>query len=316
MERIRIDNSTPSSMAHLVDMRDKVMLQHGGLCTRLCFDSVEQMDLETFTRVVLPKMKGDRRTLTVIRDAAAGSFMLMLGDQVLRYKLTNVEEVGLADFAKGLQDTSDETFTPDIPYPLVLRSVRSRDGAVVVVVRVDAGPRMYRNGRLHLCRKLYMPPVWFKVTFTKAGCILGESVAVVPENEKRWDATKLYRWPLANVFPTSQVCLGSTRLEMPAGAGGFSEGEIVQLGIDQFFNSDYNLDLLLGVEHYQRMLGDDHGDIYMDGELEAALRANRACQGVQGMASVIKVLEDPNGWRTLSWVPLNLTAEAFCRNDR
>ena len=51
---ILLDNSVPSSLAHLIETREQLMLQHGGVATRIAFDKVEQFDLHTFLKTVVP----------------------------------------------------------------------------------------------------------------------------------------------------------------------------------------------------------------------------------------------------------------------
>ena len=71
------------------------MLQHGGVATRLAFDKVEQFDLHTFLKTVVPGLNKQDRTLTVMRNSVAGEYMFLLGDQVIRYHTTDVAEVPL-----------------------------------------------------------------------------------------------------------------------------------------------------------------------------------------------------------------------------
>ena len=92
---ILLDNSVPSSLAHLIETRDQLMLQHGGVATRLAFDKVEQFDLHTFLKTVVPGLNKQDRTLTVMRNSVAGEYMFLLGDQVIRYHTTDVAEVPL-----------------------------------------------------------------------------------------------------------------------------------------------------------------------------------------------------------------------------
>lgn len=161
---ILLDNSVPSSLAHLIETRDQLMLQHGGVATRLAFDKVEQFDLHTFLKTVVPGLNKQDRTLTVMRNSVAGEYMFLLGDQVIRYHTTDVAEVPLDEMMKSLDLEKEKLFDCDLPFPLVCRS--ERKNSIKTTAYIPSTKRLYRwaaRDEASFVVEYYPPPVWFCV---------------------------------------------------------------------------------------------------------------------------------------------------------
>lgn len=161
---ILLDNSVPSSLAHLIETRDWLMLQHGGVATRLAFDKVEQFDLHTFLKTVVPGLNKQDRTLTVMRNSVAGEYMFLLGDQVIRYHTTDVAEVPLDEMVRSLDFKKEKIFDCDLPFPLVCRS--EKKNTIKTTAYIPSTKRLYRwtaRDETSLTVEYYPPPVWFCV---------------------------------------------------------------------------------------------------------------------------------------------------------
>ena len=115
-----IDTVTPASAAFLYTREGDVMLQHGGICTRITFDRVEQTDLSTFLSEIVPRMKRDASNLTIIRNPTRGEYTFVLGDAVTIYKVNAIEDVGIADMIERLTiKKAQSVYIPDIPYQII-----------------------------------------------------------------------------------------------------------------------------------------------------------------------------------------------------
>jgi len=67
MNKLEVDDVTPNSVAMLVAKEKELLLQQGGIATRMCHDRIEIMDLEAFVTTEVPKLrrstKSDAREL-------------------------------------------------------------------------------------------------------------------------------------------------------------------------------------------------------------------------------------------------------------
>lgn len=305
MNSIEIDNITPSGAALLCDTRDHVLLQHGGVATCLSYDSVEEMTISEFVKDEVPKMvslsdskesdKGSaaRRSLYILRDACAGAYTFILGDKVIKYNLTDVSEVPLKTMIEYLCRDKTEEFVPNVQYPLIALSKNSTFRAITV--RLESMHRRYRSPLISVDTYIWTPPVWFTVVLNNADNLTETRICVAPNIEEDNRRATLFRWPLANVYASGQVCMGEASMEIASDAT--SDSSLLQSAIDLFFNAEFNLDLVSASE-LEQVAGTAYTSASKRAEYANRI-ANTTNSSTKGILKVLCVLEDKEGWRRL-----------------
>ena len=189
-EIIVLDTDKATDIAYLIEMRDKVLLQHGGTVTQMQFSEVRQMTLDWWVEHEAPKLRKLDRSLVVLRDTMSSAFTLMTGDQVLEYKLDNVAEVPL-DQLVGLISTEqvEEVVTPNLPWPLVAKVVKN--GNKYITVELPATLRHTTIPMMEVDDDLYFPPVWFNAGMTTSNVLGVSKICVVPERSLEWDSIRV-----------------------------------------------------------------------------------------------------------------------------
>ena len=159
MPEIEINNSAVAADAHLIEMQNAVMLEHGGVVTKLTFYSVEEMTLEAFKEYVVPKIGAPQDDLTIVRDAASGSYSFILGDRVTRYKVTGVKECMLDDVVSMLRTNSNKDDKYNMPVPLIRDLITNAHR--VTTAAFPSEKRQYKY--LGKTYTIYIPPTWFAI---------------------------------------------------------------------------------------------------------------------------------------------------------
>jgi len=298
MAELIIDNSEPVSMAHLLDADGVSILQHGGVCTRLEFSDVVKMNLAEFLKHEVPRLQKQARDneLHLIRNSTDGYYTAILGDCVIKYDLTDVQECTIQQMLDRVTVAKDETIAPDMPYPLVC--MRTKNENVVIIVYLQPTKRRYYSRTYGVDTEIWWPPVWFKVLFTRAGMFQGAGIQIVPSWKEPWTETELYKVPFPNVYTNGAICYGGTMMRMPDTGRSPTKYEIVQFGMDMFFNSDWNNHLVNNDNAYW--------DSVLDGSWEMAAhkdawKSKVSQYGNSGLLKMLCVLEEPNGWRRLKF---------------
>ena len=307
---ILLDNSVPSSLAHLIETRDQLMLQHGGVATRLAFDKVEQFDLHTFLKTVVPGLNKQDRTLTVMRNSVAGEYMFLLGDQVIRYHTTDVAEVPLDEMVKSLDFKKEKLFDCDLPFPLVCRS--ERKNTIKTTAYIPSTKRLYRwaaRDEASFGVEYYPPPVWFCVETNLTGSVMGAKIAVVKERTSKWRETQLGVWPLGNAGMGGQICFGSTTtatvIEKP------TEAETYVMTLERFFNSNFNNDLSHSYYGQPSELQRLYEKAPPNERLAKKIQASKTTE-IKDTMRVLAVLQRPEAWRQLNYGRPYIDPEGFC----
>ena len=302
MERIEVEDCVIADAAHLIERRNDVMLEHGGVVTRMSFDSVEEMSLDAFKRFVVPRMGEAESSLTVVKDSAAGSYSFILGDGVTRYKVNSVRECSLADVCEELKRGADAKFDEiyNMPMPLI-RDVRRTD-----VRRVTAAfpseERIYK--RFDKKYKIYIPPTWFAVSLRPDNQLIECGMCVVLEWESKFEDTKLLRWPLSNVWSSGTVCLGDSEVKQYIDVEHASIADLLIVYRERVLGftanndlCDWGYDFIHGIDNLYR-------ELVAEGKLE-----NKDPRSTVERA--LEILSLPNGWEKIKYAPLGRSAKEF-----
>lgn len=313
-----VDQQTPSSTAYIFETKENVILQHGGIASRVSFKKAHVMDLDTFIDVELPKLKATRRKSTedlyVLKDVENNNITMFYDGCVLKYDVDEVEEVTLDSLSKYIATSEMKTFFPGIHYPLV--GYVEKPGRKEITVALDPKKIVFKSERFKggfFQDTITLPPLWFRVSLNGANSILGTGIAVVLQKEIDPLKTQLHNWVLPNVHGSGEVCLGSTRIEVKdLDKSMLTEGVCVQMAMDQIFNSLWNMDLTWDYR-YPEIIGNSYLTLPKLEEYESRIKDNAGDKTVCDMLRLLRVLKEPNGWMTLKWPVANFTADSFLR---
>lgn len=312
-----VDQQTPSDVAHIYETRDNVIVQHGGLASRLHFSKASVMDLDTFLTYELPKLKGSKKKsadLLVLKDVENNNITLFYDNCVLKYDVDEVEEVTLNNLSKYISTAEMKTFFPGIHYPLV--GYVEKPGRKEITVALAPKKITFRSERFKggpFQDTITLPPLWFRVSLNGANNILGIGIAVVLQNELDPMKTKLHHWVLPNVHSSGEVCLGSTRIEVRGlDKNMITEGVCIQMAMDQIFNSLWNMDLTWDYK-YPEIIGKSYVNLPKIEDYENRIKTNSADKTVCDMLRLLRVLKEPSGWMSLKWPEARFSADQFLR---
>lgn len=312
-DRINVDDTFPCDTAFLAESRNRACLQHGGVCTRFTFDKVEQMDLAEFLRAEVPKLTKQLDKLTVIRDAAGGCYMTMLGDQVIRYNLRDVVEVPMDALLECCDAKKNEVYTPRISFPLVCQETGSNADSVTVLLPAAKRRFQYRPPMKVSWKEtfdIYTPPLWFRVRYSKAKGLLGIRVAVALDQSVDIDSAQLHLWPLSNVSNDGSVCMGHVRASTAcATAENAKVNDVLGRALDMFFNSENNNDLS------RDCIKSDNLDSVFSrcaNKQKFIELMEHKDSDTKSMLQRLCIMSQPDGWRLLEYKQLGGTARDFC----
>lgn len=302
-ERINVDDTFPCDTAFLAESREQACLQHGGVCTRFTFNKVEQMDLAEFLRAEVPKLSKQLDKLTVIRNATGGCYMVMLGDQVLRYSLKDVVEVPMDALLECYDAKKKGVLAPGIPFPLVCQCTGDNADKCTVLLPAAKHRYIYRP-QDYPPFEIYTPPLWFSVRYTKAGGLLGIGVAVLLEPEVDMTKAKLYRWPLSNVHPSGAVCMGQVTTSQQL-ADNPSVRDMLNFALELFFNSENNDDL---INNQQGNAVDELFATSKNRKKFIDMSKGKPNEHLKRLC----ILSEPDGWMRLKYTPCSNNPRDFC----
>lgn len=307
---LEIDNTAPTAAAALVDLSNEVIHTHGERCTRLAFDKVERMPISYFVEHVAPHIK-TADDLTVIRNSAAGEYTFLLGDHAVRYHLTGVSECSVADLCRFIGNRGSLDLATNIRRPVV-RYIRS-DNGICVTVRVDPSTHPFRlhvnSPRIRLETTIVTPPLWVTVVMSENFVHRSIKVAVVPDMPRRWQDTKLYRWPLFNVGRDGSVCTGRVVVD---GNAPEDAGSCVENCIGILLDSLYNTDLAASFRPSDATALDKlYRELPADGDIVSALHKLNGSKVITVLKAV-RLLQQPKGYLDIPYSEMGCTsAEEF-----
>lgn len=316
-----VDQQTPTDTSYIIENRNSILLQHGGIASRLTFKECAVMDMNTFLQMELPKMQKSRKkaddSLYVLRDTINNNITLMYDDCVLRYKCESIEEVHIDDLAKYIQTTEMKTFFPGISYPLI--GYVEQPGRKDITVYVPPRTFNYMSEKFNggfFQDTITMPPIWFRVTLNNALTVMGCGIAVVLQNELDPMDTVLHNWILPNVHASGDVCLGSSKLVIPDVQNmKLTEGVCIQMALDQILNSYWNLDLTWDY-NYNQVLGKSYQSLPTIDAYEKRIASNKESAASCDILRVLRVLKEPTGYLKLNWPKARFTAKEFLMRGR
>lgn len=315
LETIEIDDVSPASHAMLFDLRQDFILKHGGVATRVHFDTVERMGIGAFLEHEVPKLRdsGADKQLYVLRDSVTQSVSIIYGNQVLKYNVKHIEDAPIDDIVTLLKKDEDICYYPNIKYPII-GHVEGKTRTAITVLLENKNfifrSNTYPGGKFEI--PCYLPPVWFQVMTNKSHALLGVKVAAVPESSVDCLTSALCALPLPNVFESSaEICLGSTHIKI-SDAVELTDGVVVQSAIDQVFTSLWNDHLIHG-KPYEDIVGTSYRQCTSEHKkrIEKRLKDTANNRALSGLLRMLCVMSEPNGWRLLKFPSLGKSAREF-----
>jgi len=303
-EQFPIDDVIPVDHAHLIEDQNRLILQHGGVVTRVFFNKVSRMPLDHYLKHELPSADGKTKC-HLIRDYNHNNITMILDDHVAVYDVVSIEDVPLRELANNLITTQNMELFPNIPYQII-GYIKQQD-CLLLTVHIPASWFYYRSAEIESLKVMH-PPLWFRVKLNNAGSLLSAAMVVVRTTEARWEATKLYRWILPNVFPNNEICLGGSQL-----SGGITDptyGQIIMSVYHQVFDSLWNYHL------FDQDTVDKAAREAFDALSGNKIPFTSPLSGIGSTASlkrILSVLHQPEGWRQIKWPDNQYTADEFVR---
>lgn len=294
-----IDDVTPAASVFLADKREAVLLQHGGTLTRFEYDRAVVMDLDAFLRVEVPRLKKQTNELTVIRTD--NRLLLIQGDQVVKYELNNISDVGLHAFSAHLKSNEDDVFVCEVQYPLVCRKVDSTQKTIIVYI--EAPKFIYRSDSVYqgYSTPVQLPPIWLRVSMTHVNVPVSAGVVAVLENSYLRKDTKLYHIMLPNISKDGNVCLGYSNAAFgQATRDEITEGGAVQSIYERIFNSNWNFDMLDDIQLHRAIEDAYLNVVPQTPELQAEVARLGVSSAINRRTATFKytkLLNVPGGWR-------------------
>lgn len=317
MDDIVINDLDQSGDMYLIEQRDKFFTQHGGLCTRFSFDEMSVMSLDTFlTKEVknLAKMRHNTMEVYQLKDVVNNHASLIFGDEVVKYNLTNIEQVPMDIMAKELVISDDETLMPELHYPLVqLKTLKNGDRNITVMIPPTKRSLFFKFPNVKaMTLGLTLPEMWLTVKVNQADSIKDIKVAVVKDRCRRTLDTELYVLPLPHMYHNGHICLGSaTVVNAPLSNGEKrTNGELVELAIAMLFGSEWTNHLITS-HSYDNVLGSLYSTMPKVEEIEEAIGSLSSNRSMAQCLRCIRVLMHPTGYMKLNYQHLNVTTKAF-----
>lgn len=313
---MKLDLDTPSSTAHIAEHDNQVMVHQGSYVSRITYDSIEVMSLETFKNDLLKQQENDSKVpdLVIMRDLNNKTIALINGSEVVKYNLLSVEDCSVADVCKHLKKDDSIKLFPGVQWPLV--GYVTAGGYTTITAHVPSLKVPFRNGLFSggFEPEIYVPPVWFSVKLNSANSICSMGMVVVLDTELDVKKTTLLQWPLPNVFRAGAICTGGTYIkptDMPKGVSGL--GMYLHYAHAQIFQSSWNTDLVRadGISNLD--------DVYealprIDAFARRLERTERGCSR-EYLLKVLRVLSEPAGYRKLNYRTMPINAETFLEGN-
>ena len=311
MNKIELDDTSPSSVAYLTEQKSQLILQHGGTATRIIHDRVEVMGLETFLTTEVPKLRRGARELHIIRDSSTSSLTLLLDGTVTKYVVNDISDVALDKLSEYLKVTEAKSFYPNLKYPLI--GYVETDNLTQITVLLEDKVVQYKNlfsKHKPLNETLYLPPLWFQVIINTANTIQTIKIAVAPESEVDCLTTELKEWPLTNIMGGGEVCRGAANMKPITPDITQTHGVIMQHAIDLVFTSEWQNHVTWIPKDVRTYTEAFEASKYKD-EYTEAINKHSGEVTAGFLFRTISILREPQGWMRLPYTNLGTTAAQF-----
>ena len=236
-----LDGTLPVSVTHFLEHDHEVVHMHGGIATRMTFDSLEEMPIDTFLKDVAPTLAGKRDIAILGRDGVHESMYRLFGDTAVIYHGVRMEDAYIDDVYKELEDNKPLKLDLNLPYPLV-RYTQLSGGEKSICVYIPERECLFRT-YLGTSYPIWHPPLWLSVTMTSTNMPKAHKICAVPERSDTIQETQICELPFPNVHQNGEICFGHTSFG-GIGNDNLTVAAAIQLTYNRFFMSEFNTDLM------------------------------------------------------------------------
>ena len=233
-----IDDMTPYGAALVTEKRNELLLQQGGICTRMDFSSIDEMDLKTFVEREVPRIKEHAENAYMLRDSIDRSVTCLYNDHAIKFNDVTLSDLPLREVSSHMKVDNVQKLEFGSPYPLLQYwKGDGRESATVLLNNYSFMMQFKGGGQLG---PVYMPPMAFRVQLSAGS--QEAWVGALPDITYPLGDSEVCSLMFPNVFDDTSICLGNTVVndQAPDGAG---IGWYMSWMINRVFHSEWNTDL-------------------------------------------------------------------------
>ena len=280
-----------------------------GLATAFSIESYRPMTIEQFKQEVVPNLKSSDAegpfSYYVLRDLSNGSYVTIMPDGVMEYKVSSVRETDmktLVDTLLANRNRDDIGLAPMLinsPFPVY--AYAEKGSLWEITIKTPETRFKYRHEGLFRNTDeepfIYMTPLMYTVKYS--GQAFRESKVCLLAFDSV-DPAKIVRahLPLPNIWPDTKICVGSTHVENAVNREQ-TKTQLLLQSWDLFLNGRHNFDLL-----DRACFPDNLDQIFEKYELKLAEYMTTRATAIVNLHKLLKILEAPGRWEELNWVRL------------
>ena len=238
-----IDTTIPVSVTHFIAQDGQVFHTHGGVVSRIQYESIEEMPINDFFDTVAPTLKGQKDLVVFGRDSVHEKMYRLIGDTAVIYHGAKMTDIFLDDFYHQLQEDKPMELNLNLPYPLVSYK-QEKGGYKRICVYIPEAPFLFQSMEpTEYSFSVWHPPLWLGLRLTPSNIPNAHRICVVLERARKLEETKLFSLPFPNVHSNGEICFGSTTFAQASDDDMITEADAIQKTYNRFFTSGFNHDL-------------------------------------------------------------------------
>ena len=263
-----VDGTLPIAVTHFVERDGEMFHLHGGVATKVRFESLEEMPIDDFFRDVAPTLAGKRDVVVFGRDSVHENMYRLLGDTAVIYHGVQIQDVFMDQFYKGLQEDKPLSLDLNLSFPLVRYVKEKNGGETRICVYIPEAEFTFRT-TLDRSWRIWHPPLWLSVRLSSTNVPNQHRMCVVIDREETIGATKIYHMPFPNVHDDGEICFGYTNMNVREGQV-LTEAAAIQMTYNRYFMSQFNHDLMY--QNKREALNRQYNALPKDEEIDAELQ--------------------------------------------
>lgn len=292
VDPLELDTDAPCNESYFVDRANDMFHQHGGVTTRIVFDSVEELPISRL-RAELDNPITEDQLMTV--RSAKGAYMLMLrGDKVIRYKGCTFEDCLTGEMVKLLTANTNMTYTPMSTYPLI--HVNINNNGKLVTVRIPKRKILFQGDHSlgNIEDEVTLPTLWFATKMNLANSQLGAYVAIEDHLDTDPKKCTLKQLCFPNTYPTGNICFGQTKTTTKVDV--MTESMVVNATISRMFNSMFNNHVLWDYKDFLRSVKTVYDELPELPQYKKAIASRANSSDDAGFLRYLRILHEPDGY--------------------
>ena len=262
-----VDGTIPVHVTHFVEREGEMFHLHGGVASKVEFDSFEEMPIDDFYKDVAPTLAGKHDIVVFGRDGVQETMFRLLGDTATIYHGVKISDVFVDDFYKCLQEDKPFSLDLNLSFPLV-RYTKDKTGGSKICVYIPES-EFTLNSTFGKSWRIWHPPIWLSVRLSSTNVPNQHRLCVVPDREETVKATKIFHIPFPNVHEDGEICFGHTTMTLREGQV-LTEAAAIQMTYNRYFMSQFNHDLMY--QDKREPLERQYRSLPKDPEIEEAMQ--------------------------------------------